>query len=99
MNSSAIADGSGPRRSSAFQLSQQRAPQVQVGLAALEFQKTSVSIAKIAGILVTHGSKEFGCGFLRLSKPRGEFQAAFQVAACSSQLAQSTLFQARAKAR
>src|SRR5258708_33476924 len=99
VNSGAVADGAGPRRSCALQLSQQHAPQVQVGLAALELQKTIVSIAIIAGILVTHGSKEFGCGFRRLSKPRGELQAAFEVAVFSFELEQSQFLETRVKDR
>ena len=58
----AIANDRSPGWCRAFQLGEQRAAQIEIGLAALEFQKALVGVAVAIRILVFHGGKEFGGG-------------------------------------
>src|SRR5712664_422403 len=95
VNSSAVADSSGPRRSSALKLREQGAAQIEVGLAALEFEEALVGVAIAAGILVIHGGKEFGSGLRRFGEARGELETALEFAKFLLELEQFQLLEAR----
>src|SRR5260370_977606 len=67
----AITDRSCPRGSSSFELGEQGAAQIEVGLAALEFEEALVSFAVVVRILVLQGGEELGIDLGRFGNASG----------------------------
>src|SRR5690242_13641939 len=95
----AIANGSGPCGRGAFQFAKQRAAEIEVGLAALQFEKLVVSVAISPALLfmdrLLQMDENFGCAGVA----RGELVAAFQLAELLFQLLQTKLLVARIENR
>src|SRR5713101_6486296 len=63
MHAGAIANGGRPGGCSAFELGEQCAAEIEIGLAAFELQKALVGLAVVIGILVFHSGEELGNNF------------------------------------
>ncbi len=80
MGAGAIANGGGPGGRSAFELGEQGATEIEIGLTALEFQEAFVGVAVVIGILVLHGAEEPGNDFRGFGQARSKLETVFEVA-------------------
>ena len=80
MDAGAVSNGGSPGGGSAFQFAEQRAAEIEVSLAALQFEKKIVGLTISAAILFVDGFLQMDQNFGSSGIARGELVASFQVA-------------------
>src|SRR5260370_41536144 len=95
----AIANRAGPRGCGGLQLGKQGAPQIEIGLTALEFEETLVSAPVLARVFVFYRFEELSEHLGRFGKASGKFEPVFQFAYFLIQLHQPQLLEARLQDR
>jgi len=88
VDASAIANRAGPRGCGGLQLGKQRAPQIEIGLTAFEFEETLVSAAVPARIFIFHRFDELSDHLRRFGKAGRKFEPVFQITEFLIQLEQ-----------
>ena len=99
VDSGAVTDHSGPRRCSTLKLGEQGAAQIEVGLAALEFEEPLIGVTVLIGIFVFRGRQEFGGGFRRLGQARSKLEEVLEIADFFFELEQLQIFITRVQDR
>src|SRR6266566_4947697 len=99
VHASAIANRAGPGGGGGLQLGQQRAPKIEIGLTALEFEETLVSAPVLAGVFIFYCFDELSDYLGRFGEASGKFEPVLQLAYFLIQLHQPQLLEARLQDR
>ena len=99
VSTGAISNGGGPGGRGAFELGEQSAAEIEIGLAAFEFEQAFVSIAVVVRIFVLHGGEELGNNFRGFGEARSELEAISEITDFFFQLEQLQFFVARVQNR